>query len=719
MTDSNYYKVLSLFSGMGGMDIGFSEDVVVHKNSVQENYIDSQSTINNFVNLKRLPFKTVFQNDILPEAKRIAELNNWNHNYILKDIIELLKENYTFPDADVIIGGFPCFIAGTKIQTNTGYKNIENINIEDNLLTHTGKFQRIINLQKKIYSGKLYELDIKYHPEIITCTEEHPFYVKTRTKKWDNLNKIHIYNFENPEWKKASELTLNDYCGMVINNNNIIPEFIFTKKINQITNTKESIILNDLNMWYMMGYFVGDGWIEESKKSDGIRLSHKIRFAINNKDEQEVLEKIRKILPITDKKCDTGKCKKFGCANFTWYNIFQHFGKYAHGKMIPEWIQDAPKEYIQEFINGYMKADGYINNETLSITTVSYNLAYGLQRLYLKLGHISSITKYIRPLTTVIEGRIVNQRDTYIIRIKLNKMRNISSFIKDNYVWFPIFKITTTNANNINVYNFEVDNDNSYIVENTIVHNCQNFSHSGKREGFNTTRGTLYQSYVEVVKRVKPILFIAENVNGLLTMPDEPIKKIIKDFSEVGYEVKYQLIKCEEYGIPQTRWRVIIMGIRLDKRPLLVSGDNWNIITENKIQCVIKHYFQHLQEPNISEDPAQQVYSKAKRLEKGQGQKEILLNGYAPTMRAEHHGNIEFRRIKDGNNNENVELLERRLSVREAALIQTFPPNCILTEPEKKTSKAYKPIGNAVPPLLAYIIARKTLEILEKVYSQV
>jgi len=219
---------------------------------------------------------------------------------------------------------------------------------------------------------------------------------------------------------------------------------------------------------------------------------------------------------------------------------------------------------------------------------------------------------------------------------------------------------------------------------------------------------------VEVVKKVKPIIFVAENVNGLLTMPGEPIKKIIDDFSQVGYEVKYQLIKCEEYGIPQTRWRVIIIGIRNDKKHKL-EDNNWNIITENKIKCTIANYFKHLQEPDNTIDPAQKIYSKAKRLEKEnkvyQGQKEISLNDFSPTIRAEHHGNIEFRRITNGKNNE-PNLLERRLSVREAALIQTFPPSCILTEPNRPTSKAYKPIGNAVPPLLGYIIANKIYQLL-------
>ena len=238
---------------------------------------------------------------------------------------------------------------------------------------------------------------------------------------------------------------------------------------------------------------------------------------------------------------------------------------------------------------------------------------------------------------------------------------------------------------------------------------CQDFSHAGKRKGFDADRGTLYQSYVEVVKRVKPIIFVAENVNGLLTMAGNPIQKIMDDFAAVGYEVKYQLIKCEDFGIPQTRHRVIIMGIRLDCRYKL--KDDWNIITENKKKCAIKHYFMHLEEPDKSMDMAQQSYSKAAKLEKGQGQSEIKMDGFCPTMRAEHHGNIEFRRVNGGKNNEG-NLPERRLSVREAALIQTFPPNCILTE-KKPSSMAYKPIGNAVPPLLGYIIARKVQQILE------
>lgn len=273
--------------------------------------------------------------------------------------------------------------------------------------------------------------------------------------------------------------------------------------------------------------------------------------------------------------------------------------------------------------------------------------------------------------------------------------------------------------------------ENNYSFPNSDVviggFPCTDFSQSGKRLGFNSTkshnlkdevtndnnRGTLYKSFVEVVKRVKPKIFVAENVYGLLTMEGNPIKQIIKDFEKVGYNVNYELILANEYGIPQRRKRVIIIGISKDRKIKKLQS-NWNHLIKNKISCTLGKYFKHLKEPHESIDIAQQIYSKTAKLIKGQGQAEINLNGFGPTMRAEHHGNIEFRRHKNGINKSESNLAERRLTVREAGLIQTFPPNYIFTNNREMTS--YKYIGNAVPPLLAYIIADKVEELLRKYF---
>ena len=338
------------------------------------------------------------------------------------------------------------------------------------------------------------------------------------------------------------------------------------------------------------------------------------------------------------------------------------------------------------------------------------------------------------------DGEVIVHNDSIINKEFIDKQYNIIDFVvlkKNNFEC--VFQNDILNgAKEVFGFNNDNNNYNTKSIYDLVSENfafpdadivlggfpCNDWSHCGKRMGFESTtghdlketvdtekensRGTLYKSFVEVVKRVKPKIFVAENVYGLLTMKNEPIKQIMKDFSEVGYDVDYQVVYCPEFGIPQTRKRVIIMGISKDRN--IDIDTDWNIITKNKTKCTIGKYFEHLKEPDLTNDISQMVYSKAKKLEKGQGQKEVNLNSFAPTMRAEHHGNIEFRRHTNSNVNKlELNMPERRLTVREAGLIQTFSPDYMFSN--KKNMTAYKYIGNAVPPLLGYLIADKVNEL--------
>lgn len=544
------------------------EKIKNHKN-IQEyeggklKFVDLFCGIGGFhIALKQLDCECVLACDI---DKKCCETYLKNHGIQPVSNIKTIDEK-TMPDFDILCAGFPCFVAGTKVLTYNGYKNIEDVNLNDTLMTHTGQFQKILNLQQKNYSGTLYNVTIKYHP-LFKCTEEHPFYVREKTRTWNNALRKYEYIFKAPEWKKAHDLTKNDYYGMKINENSIVPEFSFDKKINQHKIVKETIVLDDPNMWFMMGYFLGDGWIEETTKNDG-RSMHKIRFAINTNDRDYVCNIINNILPITDKKCPSGdNCNKYGCSDFVWFNIFKKFGKYAHGKLIPEWVQDAPTEYIQEFVNGYHKADGCITkNECYEFITVSHNLAFGLQRLYLKLGHIVSIKKDNRPKTTVIEGRTVNQRDTYHIRGYIRQtVRNQSSFIENGYVWYAPFSIEKNTVENEPVYNFEVENDNSYIVENTIVHNCQPFSNGGKKQCFEDSRGLLFDEIIRIAKHKKPRFMFLENVKHILKVSNgEVYEYIVNKIKQHGYKLQVFQLSPHNYGIPQQRERVFFVCVRED-----------------------------------------------------------------------------------------------------------------------------------------------------------
>ena len=288
---------------------------------------------------------------------------------------------------------------------------------------------------------------------------------------------------------------------------------------------------------------------------------------------------------------------------------------------------------------------------------------------------------------------------------------------------------------------------------------CQDFSVAGKRKGFDSdkshtgksreddtpsieSRGQLYMWMREVIGLVQPKLFIAENVKGLTNLRDT--KEIIeRDFASVcdgGYlVVPARVLLAADYGVPQSRERVIFYGFKksaLTKEALKALSqdiidaeyDPYPIPTHsefgdpaNSILPFVKlsDVFADLPEPKDAADMDQKKYSMAKYMGKHcQGQSEVNMNGIGPTIRSEHHGNIEYRRLSVEHGGKNQQelaagLQERRLTIRECARIQTFPDDYKFVIPasdgEKSVSAsdAYKLIGNAVPPLLAYHIAKR------------
>ena len=328
---------------------------------------------------------------------------------------------------------------GTKILTQKGYKNVEDVDAHDKLLTHSGGFEAIINSQRKLYTGDLYEISLKYHPLIINATNDFAFYIKERQAD---------KTFTEPIWKKSIDLTYNDFFGMYINNNNIIPEF---------TSNNKSIKLDKMEYYFILGYFLGNGWLKSN------RGQYVIKFDIENINEYEIVDKISKVLQITKSN------KIYGCKNPEWVEIFKFFGDKITDKVIPEWIQDIPKPYILEFLYGFGKTNSCnYKNEILEIITLSCNVAYGLQRLYLKLGHIVSIRKIINNTPSKKDKDILIYKDIFIITCNL-KPRINNSFIADNYLWVSPVNFNKKEVINTTIYTFNLENTNSCILGNTIV----------------------------------------------------------------------------------------------------------------------------------------------------------------------------------------------------------------------------------------------------------
>lgn len=215
---------------------------------------------------------------------------------------------------------------------------------------------------------------------------------------------------------------------------------------------------------------------------------------------------------------------------------------------------------------------------------------------------------------------------------------------------------------------------------------CQDISINGKMKGIAGERSSLYTAIVEAVRRTNPLAFVAENVGSLyLKTNSSSFEKIKSDFGGLGYRLNIHRYDASKYGVPQTRDRVFIVGTRSDLpqfTPPVETTPDTPITAFQAIDDLATlpwdKEFSH-------------IWSKAKRSGE-QGNRHLIADRPGYTIRAECHGNIQYHYR-----------LPRRISMREAARIQSFPDSfkfvCGLRETERQ-------IGNAVPPVLAWQIAR-------------
>jgi len=222
---------------------------------------------------------------------------------------------------------------------------------------------------------------------------------------------------------------------------------------------------------------------------------------------------------------------------------------------------------------------------------------------------------------------------------------------------------------------------------------CQDLSINGKGLGIKGNRSSLYGAMVEAIKIVKPKVFVAENVKGLLLKTRrESFLKIMEDFNSLGYDVSHQLYHAADYGVPQSRERVFIVGTlkgadkfsppepELSKESWLTASEAIGDLESKEMDESVNHVWSAA---NVSGE---------------QGNRRLVANRPGFTIRAECHGNIQFHYS-----------LPRRISMREAARIQSFPDDFIF---DSKLRETERQVGNAVPPVLAWHIAKSVADCL-------
>lgn len=314
---------------------------------------------------------------------------------------------------------------------------------------------------------------------------------------------------------------------------------------------------------------------------------------------------------------------------------------------------------------------------------------------------------------------------------------------------------------------------------------CQGFSIANSKRNMDDKRNFLYLEMLRIIKDKKPKFFVAENVKGLLSMEKgRIIEMIVSDFKKIGYKVDYKVLKASDYGVPQNRERVVIIGNRLgltNPFPKITHGEkNEKLLPFVTVKEVVSHLsnkrisinpikvnkkliFNHIARTNVQDEfwgrkhPVNQHdicdYLRYWRDKSGWSTKKVDEHfGYAHTAghwfrKDNNSGSIpnpkdwwELKKILKFDNKYDkavTELVlkpitfeqslrinnwdkpsdtitatgpeihpnrERRMSVRECAIIQSFPDDFIF---EGSMASMYQQIGNAVPVLLANKIANE------------
>lgn len=434
----------------------------------------------------------------------------------LRDVQTIDCDKLKDKGVNLVTYGFPCVPEGFLIKTDTGYKSIEDVVSGDRVLTHANVYRKVVRTMSR-------KSDHIIHIKGVGCadlqvTENHPVYILRNG----------VFEFV-----KAKDLSLNDKIVFNIN-----------------TASKKTDISDDV-LWLMGRYF-----------ADGYKENHSLRRVIFCIGKHKTEEFEKHISGMNFVKFHSERnCVEYKLVDDNIESLFAGFMSGSVNKEIPTWIIDLPKEQLKQFFDGYYSGDGHnrTDRELSMFCTVSKKMAFGLQDIVMKLFNV------VPTLNIRHDKRSKTFNNSYCFQFSLRPKNQ--TIINDKIC--TEIKSIIKEYTETEVYNFEVETDNSYTVNNVIVHNCQDISVAGNMKGFEhngqKTRSGLFYDALKVIRELQPEVAIAENVKALASKKFEGEFAAVRGgLSDAGYNNYYAVLNASDYGIPQHRERVFIVSIRKD-----------------------------------------------------------------------------------------------------------------------------------------------------------
>ena len=474
-----------------------------------------------------------------------------------------------------------CFPAGTMVLTKTGYRAIEQIQIGEEVLTHKNRWRQVTATLSTV--KPLLKIRGYGHPEMFVSAE-HPFLVRKRKNVWNNDRRSYDRCFDPEQWLPASEIDKGWYWASPTQFPPAIPPPMDTYRNRTMDITPEL-------MW-IVGRYLADGWLRIER--DPTKSQYGLVICCGKSESEELNVPLAFCPPIGTRartneirwrKHETRTTYNFVTASrclVEWINT--HFGRYSRSKRIPGWALGMSIELRRALLAGYLSGDGSVErgrgNDLQSATSVSKALIFGIKALAASLG--KSVSVYVRhDQPDVIEGRKVNVVPAWSAKWREPLAQNHAQTYREGHLeWAPVRERVETGISSV-VYNLSVDEDESYVAEGLVVHNCTAFSKAKSNTPLDKNVRSLSWVGIRWAREVKPDVVMGENVYEQTSwaplLPNgrpDPSRKgdtwraWVAAWHDLGYQFDWWTARASDFGIPTSRNRLYFCA-RRDGKPIV------------------------------------------------------------------------------------------------------------------------------------------------------
>ena len=441
------------------------------------------------------------------------ETHNTNFPDTLHDLADVSNTDpRRYASTDILVTSPECFPAGTLVLTKERLKPIEEVEVGDLVLTHKNRWRRV-NYTKNSFANTII---VKGRGHVgLETTTAHPFYIADSYVHWiDRHANKWERRLHTPRWINAGDVTKGEDYSFWASPHTFDSEQL---PVPMVTGVEF-----DNSFWWMVGRWLGDGNLRKRHRTNKLpknkkrparpwpapcevcgetaaknpRHPHLANFTCSpecaNKRYRTKSQGSSFHICCSYDEADDLIKELSCCESFTWRRrdmrtavlysansnemvdwFLANFGEKAHGKRLPTWALTMPEWARRSLLDGYVSADGSFDGRKIQTSTVSKELAFGIRLLALSLGYepTMGISKRSRG---VIEGRKVNMRPLYSVNWLVDpKVRRAQR--DDLHSWGMIKKVLV-GSQNVPVFNIGVDEDESYVADGIVVHNCTNHS---------------------------------------------------------------------------------------------------------------------------------------------------------------------------------------------------------------------------------------------------